>query len=132
MRKFKGTKGPWFTLAAEQPVSNYSHTISSPSGCVGYWKGHKDWHDDLNWVLTKEDADLIAAAPDLLEALQWALPLAKIAMDTHRMERIKCGHMDISGTYKNGETWVGIWQTEVDQIEFAQEAINKALGENND
>lgn len=70
MKEFKGTKGPWFSLTAEQPVSSYSHTISSPSGCVGYWKGHKDWHQDANWVLTKEDADLISAAPDLLEALQ--------------------------------------------------------------
>lgn len=68
-------------------------------------------------------------ASDLLDALQWALPMAILAMEQHRMERVKNGHVDISGTYKNGESWVGIYQDEVDKIEFARAAIAKALGE---
>lgn len=68
-------------------------------------------------------------ANELLEALQWALPMAILAMEQHRMERVKNGHRDISGTYKNGESWVGIYQDEVDKIEFARAAIAKATGE---
>lgn len=74
-------------------------------------------------VVKKEVAD------ELLEALQWALPMAILAMEQHRMERVKNGHRDISGTYKNGESWVGIYQDEVDKIEFARAAIVKATGE---
>lgn len=95
---------------------------------------NRDWnpnHKEEDMQEHKANAALFSAAPELLKALQWALPLAKIAMDSHRMERIKCGHVDINGTYKNGETWVGIWQEEVDKIESAQDAITKALGELN-
>lgn len=74
------------------------------------------------------DASLIAAAPDLLKALDWALPLAKIAIEDHRMGRLKAGHNDITGTYKNGDTWVGIYQSEIGEIEFADSAIAKAKG----
>ena len=73
------------------------------------------------------NAKLIAASPDLLVALQWALPLAKIAMEAHRMDRLRCGHNDITGTYTGGDTWVGIYQSEIDEIEFAQSVIAKAL-----
>lgn len=45
-------------------------------------------------VVKKETAN------ELLEALQWALPMAILAMEQHRMERVKNGHWDISGTYK--------------------------------
>lgn len=111
MRKFKGTKGPWSTLTAEQPVSSYSHTICSPSGCVGYWKGHKDWHDDLNWVLTKEDADLISAAPDLLEALQ-------LISD------------ELTQAWKEGKLPYDC--TTPETVQKMNKAINKALGDDND
>lgn len=99
--------------------------------------GHEDFFGGYTPVfkceqhgeLGEADAKLAASAPELLDALQWALPLARLAMDSHRMERIKCGHTDITGTYSNGETWVGIYQSEVDEIEFAQNTIKKALGE---
>lgn len=55
----------------------------------------------------------------LRDALAWALPLAEWAIDDHRLERLRCGHSDIHGTYKNGVTWAGIYQSEVDQIERA-------------
>ena len=64
-----------------------------------------------------------ARVAKLEEALRWALPLAERAVDDHRMERMRCGHNDITGTYKNGVTWVGIHQSEVDQIEFAREVL---------
>lgn len=73
--------------------------------------------------------DVYQINSELLEALQWALPMAILAMEQHRMERVKNEHTDISGTYGNGESWVGIYQDEVDKIEFARAAINKATGE---
>lgn len=69
---------------------------------------------------------LAAASPELLKALQWALPLARLAMEAHRMDRLRCGHNDIVGKYKSGQTWAGIYQSEVDEIEFACDAITKA------
>lgn len=72
------------------------------------------------------NAKLFAAAPELLMALYWALPLARLAMESHRMDRIKFGHNDINGTYKDGTTWVGIYQSEIDDIEFAVAALSKA------
>lgn len=117
MSEFKGSKGPWI-------VDEFGDVYSEDGTfCIAGCRGIIDIAADTH------NANLIAAAPELLEALQWALPLAKIAMDTHRMERIKCGHVDINGTYKNGETWVGIYQKEVDEIESAQAAIAKALGQ---
>lgn len=72
MRKpFKGTPGPFQVLKAEQPVSDFSYTLFSPEyGCVGYWKGHKDYHEDQNWVLTRPDAILFSQAKPMLEMLQ--------------------------------------------------------------
>lgn len=65
----KHTPGPWVALKAEQAVHEQDYYIASERGVVGYWKGGKSWHDDDKWVLTEADARLIAAAPDLLEAL---------------------------------------------------------------
>lgn len=72
MRKlFTGTPGAFEVLEAEQPVSNFSFTLFSPEyGCVGYWKGAKDWHKDCNWLLTKADAVLFSQAKPMLEMLQ--------------------------------------------------------------
>lgn len=64
------TKGPWLYRKADQAVNEQEYYIASDSGVIGYWKGGKSWHDDDQWVLTEADAKLIAAAPDLLEALQ--------------------------------------------------------------
>ncbi|PXB45422.1 hypothetical protein C0056_21370 [Pseudomonas aeruginosa] len=66
----KYTPGPWVALKAEQAVHEQDYYIASERGVVGYWKGGKSWHDDDKWVLTEADARLIAAAPDMLEALQ--------------------------------------------------------------
>ncbi len=131
MKQFKGTPGPW-VIKPEEVDRGYIRVRGARLG--GRYKVANVVTPQYEGVLAREaeetraNANLIAAAPELLEALQWALPLAKIAMDTHRMERIKCGHVDINGTYKNGETWAGIYQKEVDEIESAQAAIAKALG----
>jgi len=75
------TKGPWLYLKAEQAVNEQEYYIASDSGVIGYWKGGKSWHDDDQWVLTEADAKLIAAAPDLLEALQALLDYAESGWD---------------------------------------------------
>lgn len=74
------------------------------------------------------DARLIAAAPDLLAALAWALPLAKIAQEEHRMRRVMAGHNNIIGTRRSGVTWVGLHQHEIDEEERAEAALAKAEG----
>lgn len=66
----KHTPGPWELTHADQPIGSQQYYIASRSGVIGYWKGHKDWHEDHHWLLTHEDAKLIAAAPDLLKALE--------------------------------------------------------------
>lgn len=110
MEKFKGKPGPWHWEG--KVLCNDAHIVGGD-----------------RWTFSDADKILIAAAPDLLEALQWALPLAKIAMSSCQLERVKCGHSDITGTYKDGVTWAGIYQDEVDSIEHAESAIKKALGE---
>lgn len=76
----------------------------------------------------KANAKLMAQSKDLLEALHWALPMAIKAMEDHRILRIQCGHTDITGTYRDGKTWVGIYQQEVDKIEKAQDTLRRAGG----
>lgn len=70
-KEFKGTPGNLSVLEAEQSVSIFSCTLCSDTyGAVGYWKGAKEWHDDSNWVLLKEDAKLFAASKEMLDVLQ--------------------------------------------------------------
>ena len=72
MSEFKGTKGEWRIESIEGSCSLF---IESNSGCLGtVWSNSK----------TEANAKLIAAAPDMLEALQ------KIASNSndHAMIRI--------------------------------------------
>ena len=44
-------------------------------------------------------------------------------MEDHRIRRIQGGIRDIQGTYQNGVTMVGLYQDEVDQIEYANKLL---------
>lgn len=119
MKEFEGTPGPW-SIDEYGMMKDKNHETIMIKGVALPCGNNKDG---------KDNAQLVAASPELLAALQWALPLAEVAMDDHRVERIRLGHTDIKGTYKNGVTYSGIFQEEVDQIERARFAIKKALGE---
>ena len=65
------TPGPWEAILATTPEGTFSYWLHSPAyGAVGYWCGHKSHHTNNYWLLTESDARLIAAAPDLLDALE--------------------------------------------------------------
>ena len=116
----KYTEGPW-------SVNGCRVECESGAMIAGVFDGHLDAKDHSKETEIA-NANLIAAAPDLLKALKWALPLARLAMEAHRMERLRCGHNDIVGKYKSGQTWSGIYKSEIDDIEFADAAIAKAKG----
>lgn len=60
MKKFKGTPGKWY--AEESPITSNFWEISNGKEYIGYLT--------LNPKRLKANAKLIAAAPELLEALQ--------------------------------------------------------------
>lgn len=91
-----------------------------------------EFFQHISGFLTKKEQGKVMGAfrevlagtnADIAKLLNWSVPLAIIAVDQYRMERVKAGHHDITGTYSNGETWVGIYQTEVDEIEFARKLL---------
>lgn len=75
-------------------------------------------------VQSHADQRLIAAAPELLEALKWALPLAEMALEDHRQARIQAGHSDIGA----GSPHLGLWESEAKARDGARAAIAKATG----
>jgi len=72
--EFKGTKGEW--KQSHRPIDeddNYRTEVYSGETeiCGMYWAGEKE--GNTTYSRRKENAKLIAAAPDLLEALQYCL-----------------------------------------------------------
>jgi len=64
MKKFKGTPAPWNVEKLEKLTASGSYFLESSQGCVG-----------TVWASSEQEsnAHLIAAAPELLEALQEAV-----------------------------------------------------------
>lgn len=58
------TPGPWFVAKADEPMESDGLIVESPNGYEIRPDGHQRLGDEL------ADLSLIAAAPDLLEALQ--------------------------------------------------------------
>lgn len=81
----------------------------------GMWLSVLEGREEAN-------ARLIAAAPELLEALKWAVPLAEKALEDHRCLRLECGHHDI------GTKRIGLYDYEVEAKEKARTLISR-LGE---
>lgn len=62
----KHTPGPWVAHKAED-LHGYNHFVMTPNGFLGYLP--KDSEGGGAQLFIKADAHLIAAAPELLEAL---------------------------------------------------------------
>jgi len=79
----KFTPGPWRAWdVTDNAVRGFSHIILSERGAIGYSPLPKD--HPLGYTRYEEaDAKLIAAAPDLLEALQYLLSLP--CLQPHRI-----------------------------------------------
>lgn len=100
MKEFKGTPGNWSVMMDDDEIK----IIQSKSLEKGpIWKTYVAICEE---VQCREDANLIAAAPDLLEALQWAMS-------------------KIGGYYTRTKT-NGAY---CDAVDRANAAISKALGE---
>lgn len=69
-------------------------------------------HEAAESALSEAQARLVVVEG----ALKLAFPLAEIAMEDHRLKRLSHGHSDI-GTIK-----VGLWDSEVDDMEAARAA----------
>lgn len=80
-------------------------------------------HSGAREEYRKTIAEQAAQIERLRAALRWALPLATMALEDCRQQRVKLGHTDIIGTYRNGQAWVGIHQSEVDNLEAARAAL---------
>lgn len=88
---------------------SYTETV-----CTMGWNGTPEW---------EANAQLIAAAPDMYEALRWALPLALMHMETIAGDRAKAGHSGL-GTKRSS-----LYDSEVEAAERALAALLKARGE---
>lgn len=64
----------------------------------------------------------------VLDSLVWSLQLAEVALEDCRINRIRCGHLDIVSKYKDGRVCIGLYQDEVDKLESAREVLRKVLG----
>lgn len=93
MSEFKGTPGPWF-------VEDGEYVMDQDRNCVGAFSSFPSGSDK-----DRANATLCAAAPDLLESLQWAIN--KIGRHTQRTKT----NVDYC-----------------DAVDRAHAAINKALG----
>ena len=64
MKEFKGTHGPWEIMDDDGELKIVQ------SGSIEYGRGWKSYSDICSEVSDPDNANLIAAAPELLEALQ--------------------------------------------------------------
>ena len=84
------TPGPWHAIAKPDAEAHEgTHWIQCGQGALGYWRGHKAEHTDSNWVLNEADALLIAAAPEMLAAIDEFLTAYQDEPSYTR--QVKCG-----------------------------------------
>ena len=102
--EFKGTKGEW--KVGNSDTHNYIYNNASDDPFRNFTIANCD-NDGIQKKEAKENAKLIAAAPDLLDALQGTL---KRLNDLRESGRIS---LNIQETFRD--------------MEIAQQAINKAL-----
>lgn len=113
------TPGPWETAVVPFEGTVYIAVIQTESktedGCKAVaFTGKAGASDEIESIL---NADLIAAAPDLLEKLENALPI----LDDAHQDAVQRGHSD--------PHWQQVAESLRLQCEAAREAIAKAKGE---
>lgn len=116
--EFKGTKGEWGLEENSASQVNDSTCIEVRSGGgpqIAYLQSFVGWGADYERNATIANANLIAAAPDLLEALQQMV--GRIEYYASLKETEQPNIEDWAYTYNSGD------------MDDARAAISKALGE---
>ena len=90
-------------------------------GMKTYLKDVNEGHDRAEKAEAR-NAELFSNHERLRDALEWALPLAEIAFENARQERLKYGHDDIG----KGTNNIGLWPEEVNKRNKARDAIQQA------
>ena len=108
------TPGPWISpwdLPDGSPEEDFSYITGADGKCVI----GANWWDGPYLAVTREDAALICAAPDLLEALEG---LHTTVMELYRVSTATANYGDGQNRYADQDT----------QVAAARAAIAKARG----
>ena len=73
--EFKGTKGEWLweENSASDPHGSTCIGVSTNGPQIAYLQSFSGWEEDYGREVTIANANLISAAPELLDACQWLL-----------------------------------------------------------
>lgn len=73
--EFKGTKGEWLLEenSASNPNDSTCMKVSTNGPQIAYLQSFSGWEEDYGREVTIANANLISAAPDLLDPCQWFL-----------------------------------------------------------
>lgn len=73
--EFKGTKGEWLweENSASDPSGSTCIEVSTNGPQIAYLQSFSGWKEDYGREVTIANANLISAAPELLDACQWLL-----------------------------------------------------------
>lgn len=73
--EFKGTKGEWLweENSASDPSGSTCIGVSTDGPQIAYLQSFSGWEEDYGREVTIANANLISAAPELLDACQWLL-----------------------------------------------------------
>lgn len=125
MNEFKGYNSEWF-MRIKNGMALFD--------CMGEGFEHYQFAEcvvalDCGEISDRmmSNAKLISVAPQMLDSLVWSLQLAEVALEDCRINRIRCGHLDIVSKYKDGRVCIGLYQDEVDKLESAKEVLRKVL-----
>ncbi|HDU8612208.1 TPA: hypothetical protein RG697_003884 [Morganella morganii] len=124
--EFKGTPGPWTITDSGGSIMDSDQFIIADSRrlailCRWYEKGFEHFSDegaskDIGTIAAKANANLIAAAPELLSALQG-------------IQQLMAKYIDVANNIGMDVTADGFYLGHTMEVEEqARAAINKALG----
>lgn len=87
------------------------------------WQREEELTDALTRISALEEQ-----VEGLRAALEWAYPLARITMESCRLERLKNGHHDIGAGRERNKTeqLLGLWDSEVAAMDQAAAALSSS------